>query len=84
LGLVEGLKSVLEKGVLDTIILLLGSGNLLDGLTVSKVAGCLEYLHIGRCVNFFQHHLELIKQPKCDSTFPLHNFIDLLGVKLNL
>ena len=83
LRLVQRLQPLLEKGVLHSVKLLLGSRDLLDRLSVGKLPGSFEDLHVSGGVNFLQHHLELVEEPEGHSTLLLHNTIDLLTVEFD-
>ena len=60
LWLVQRLQPLLEKGVLHSVEFLLGSRDLLDGLSISKLTSSFEYLNISGGVDLLQHHLELV------------------------
>jgi len=83
LRLVQRLQPLLEKGVLHSVEFLLGCGDLLDGLAVSKLSGGLEHLHVSGRVYFLKHHLQLIEETEGYTTLLLHNPIDLLTVEFD-
>lgn len=84
LGLVKGIDSALEEGVLHLVVLLFGHGDFLRWLVVPKVASLLKDHHVGCGVDLFEAHLELVEQAEGQAALSLHDLVDHFGVELNV
>lgn len=84
LGLVESIDTDLEKLVLHTVIFLLGIGNFLCRLVITKLSSFGKHGNICDRVNLFQAHFQLVQKSQCQSTIPFHDLVDHLRVELDI
>lgn len=84
LRLVEGVDACLEELVLHFVVLLLGVGDFLGGLIVAELAGLSEHGDVRDWVHLLQAHLQLIEEAESNSSLPLHDLVNHLGVELDV
>ena len=84
LRFVQSLKAGFKEVGLHFVVSNLVRPDLQSWLVVSDFACLPENSDVSGRIDLLENHLELVEQSKCLSSLLFHNFVNLLGVKLDI